>query len=132
MENENYIDMEGTVRKEYADDSIILHFDYYLEAFGTISVGRDDEPALNELLAMLTRRERRIERLEELVRAVDDAHRLADDIEERYKADYADAVGRDWKRADGEKDAEIARLRAENEELRAAAERSGKGGRASK
>ena len=111
----DYIDLNGTLRKEYRNDgTIAVHFDFMKEAHGTLTVSRDDEPILNDILQMLKSRDDRIILMDETIREVDNALRDGSDLtNDSYKEIYEESTGYAFKNATDEKDARITELNNE-------------------
>ena len=125
----DHIDLNGTLRKEYRNDgTIAVHFDFFKEAHGTLTVSRDDEPILNDIIQMLKSREDRINLTEEAMRDLDGALRNGHDLHASYTEVYENAIGREFKRmeaVDGDETIielrnEIARLRQHIRDLESA------------
>ena len=111
----DYIDLNGTLRKEYRNDGMIaVHFDFMKEAHGTLTVSRDDEPILNDILQMLKSRDDRITLMDETIRDVDNALRYGHDLtNDSHKEIYEESTGYAFKNATDEKDARITELNNE-------------------
>lgn len=109
------IDLEGIMRKEYKfDGTIAVHLDYCKEAHGTLTVSRDDEPILNDLLQMLKSRADRINLMAETIRELDSALRNGNDLSKKeYNDIYEDSIGRSFAPIGDERDNTIAELRNE-------------------
>ena len=125
----DYIDLNGTLRKEYRNDgTIAVHFDFYKEAHGTLTVSRDDEPILNDIIQMLKSREDRITLMDKTIYEVDKALRIGtNDLSHDCGEVYVDSVGKEFKPIEGNVETthdllvdEIKRLRQEVEYLKRA------------